>query len=137
MVAKIHRGSNLLGVLLYNHNKLDKQEATILHTQNIIQPVNGNIGTSEITRSFAPYLFANQKTEKQPNGVKYSFLERVIICFFIKLYITNVLFFLGELNILKNLTTYLKHYPILYLKVIRFFGLVKKIMSFYAFALIL
>ncbi|WP_372473315.1 conjugal transfer protein MobB [Capnocytophaga sp. ARDL2] len=64
MVAKIHRGSNLLGVLLYNHNKLDKQEATILHTQNIIQPVNGNIGTSEIIRSFAPYLFANQKTEK-------------------------------------------------------------------------
>lgn len=64
MVAKIHRGSNLLGVLLYNHNKLDKQEAAILHTQNIIQPVNGNIGTSEITHSFAPYLFVNQKTEK-------------------------------------------------------------------------
>ena len=64
MVAKIHRGSNLLGVLLYNHNKLDKGEASILHTQNIIQPVNGNIGTSEITHSFAPYLFVNQKTEK-------------------------------------------------------------------------
>lgn len=64
MVAKIHRGSNLLGVLLYNHNKLDKQEATILHTQNIIQSVNANVGTSEITRSFAPYLFANQNTEK-------------------------------------------------------------------------
>ncbi len=64
MVAKIHRGSNLLGVLLYNHNKLDKQEATILHTQNIIQSISGNIEISEISRSFAPYLFANQKTEK-------------------------------------------------------------------------
>lgn len=64
MVAKIHRGSNLLGVLLYNHNKLDKQEATILHTQNIIQSISGNIEMSEISRSFAPYLFANQNTEK-------------------------------------------------------------------------
>ncbi|MDO4229884.1 MAG: conjugal transfer protein MobB [Capnocytophaga sp.] len=64
MVAKIHRGSHLLGVLLYNHNKLDKGEATILDTQNIIQSVSGHIGTVEITRSFAPYLVANQKTEK-------------------------------------------------------------------------
>lgn len=94
MVAKIHRGSNLLGVLLYNHNKLDKQEATILHTQNIIQPVNGNIGISKITHSFALYLFAKQKTEKQPNGVKYSFFRKSNYLYFMKLYITNTLFFL-------------------------------------------
>ena len=45
MIAKIHRGGQLLGVLLYNHNKVDKGQGEVLYTQKVI-------------------LYANVRTEK-------------------------------------------------------------------------
>ena len=64
MIAKIHRGGQLLGVLLYNHNKVDKGLGEVLYTQKVIQPLQGSVGISEVSRSFAPYLYANIRTEK-------------------------------------------------------------------------
>ena len=64
MIAKIHRGAQLLGVLLYNHNKVDKGQGEVLYAQKVIQPLQGNVGISEVSRSFAPYLYANIRTEK-------------------------------------------------------------------------
>ena len=64
MIAKIHRGAQLLGVLLYNHNKVSKGQGEVLYAQKVIQPLQGNVGISEVSRSFAPYLYANIRTEK-------------------------------------------------------------------------
>lgn len=64
MVAKIGRGSNLLGVLLYNYEKVEDDNGNILHTHHMIHPLDGQWDTSVLARSFEPYLIANQKTEK-------------------------------------------------------------------------
>jgi len=64
MIAKIHRGGQLLGVLLYNHNKVSKGQGEVLYTQKVIQPLQGSVGISEVSRSFVPYLYANIRTEK-------------------------------------------------------------------------
>jgi len=64
MIAKIHRGAQLLGVLLYNHNKVAKGQGEVLYAQKVIQPLQGSVGISEVSRSFAPYLYANIRTEK-------------------------------------------------------------------------
>ena len=64
MVAKIGRGSNLLGVLSYNYEKVEDDNGNILHTHNMILPLDGNWNTSVLARSFDTYLIANQRTEK-------------------------------------------------------------------------
>ena len=64
MIAKVHRGGQLLGVLLYNHNKVAKGQGEVLYAQKVIQPLQGSVGISEVSRSFAPYLYANIRTEK-------------------------------------------------------------------------
>ena len=64
MIAKIHRGGELLGVLLYNHNKVAKGQGEVLYAQKVIQPLQGSVGISEVSLSFAPYLYANIRTEK-------------------------------------------------------------------------
>lgn len=64
MVAKIGRGSNLLGVLLYNYEKVEDDNGNILHTHRMIHPLDGQWDTSVLARSFEPYLIANQRTEK-------------------------------------------------------------------------
>ncbi|MFL1603114.1 conjugal transfer protein MobB [Riemerella anatipestifer] len=64
MVAKIGRGSNLLGVLLYNYEKVEDDNGNILHTHRMIHPLDGQWDTSVLARSFEPYLIVNQRTEK-------------------------------------------------------------------------
>lgn len=64
MVAKIGRGSNLLGVLLYNYEKVEDDNGNILHTHHMIHPLDDQWDTSVLARSFEPYLIANQRTEK-------------------------------------------------------------------------
>lgn len=64
MIAKIHRGAQLLGMLLYNHNKVSKGQGEVLYAQKVIQSLQGSVGVSEVSRSFAPYLYANIRTEK-------------------------------------------------------------------------
>ncbi|ANF53001.1 relaxase [Chryseobacterium glaciei] len=64
MVAKIGKGANLLGALIYNQQKVDKENGQILFMQKIAETVNGQYSASQLYRSFELYLTANQKVEK-------------------------------------------------------------------------
>ena len=64
MIAKIGRGSNLYGALVYNQLKVEKDNGQILYTNKIIETPDGSYATSQLLRSFEPYLLANRKTEK-------------------------------------------------------------------------
>lgn len=64
MVAKISTGSSLFGALAYNQEKLDSNEAKILHSNRIMQQPDGEHTMYLNQKSFEPYLMANNKTEK-------------------------------------------------------------------------
>ena len=64
MVAKIGRSSNLYSALAYNQLKIQKEKGQILFTNKMIETPNGIYSTSELARSFEPYLLANRNTEK-------------------------------------------------------------------------
>ena len=64
MIAKIGRGSNLYGALVYNQLKVEKENGQVLYTNKIIETPHGSYATSQLLRSFEPYLLANRKTEK-------------------------------------------------------------------------
>lgn len=64
MVAKINTGSSLFGALSYNQEKLDTAEAKILYSNRIMQQPDGDYNMYLNTKSFEPYLMANNKTEK-------------------------------------------------------------------------
>ncbi|MFV8369462.1 conjugal transfer protein MobB [Flavobacterium sp. LB2R40] len=64
MIAKIGRGSNLYGALVYNQLKVEKEKGQVLYTNKIIETPEGSYATSQLLRSFEPYLLANRKTEK-------------------------------------------------------------------------
>ena len=64
MIAKIGRGSNLYGALVYNQLKVENENGQVLYTNKIIQTPDGSFATSQLLRSFEPYLLANRKTEK-------------------------------------------------------------------------
>lgn len=62
MVAKISSGKSLSGALLYNQLKVDRGQARVLLSRNIIRTVDGSYNIPLCLRSFAPYLIANNKT---------------------------------------------------------------------------
>jgi hypothetical protein len=64
MIAKIGRGSNLYGALVYNQLKVENENGQVLYTNKIIETPDGSYATSQLLRSFEPYLLANRKTEK-------------------------------------------------------------------------
>ncbi|WP_010522575.1 conjugal transfer protein MobB [Aquimarina agarivorans] len=64
MIAKIGRGSHLKGVLLYNYEKVEKDQGNIIHSHNMIHSLTGEFTIPLLERSFEPYLIANNKTEK-------------------------------------------------------------------------
>ena len=64
MIAKIGRGNNLYGALAYNQLKVEKENGQVLYTNKIIETPDGIYATSQLLRSFEPYLLANRKTEK-------------------------------------------------------------------------
>jgi hypothetical protein len=64
MIAKIGRGNNLYGALVYNQLKVEKENGQVLYTNKIIQTPDGSYTVSQLLRSFEPYLLANRKTEK-------------------------------------------------------------------------
>lgn len=64
MIAKIGRGSNLYGALIYNQLKVEKESGQVLYTNKIIETPDGSYAVSQLFRSFEPYLLANRKTEK-------------------------------------------------------------------------
>ena len=63
MIAKISSNSSLFGTLLYNKNKIDKDEATLLFSNNVYERRDGLFTMGTTIRSFEPYLAANRKTE--------------------------------------------------------------------------
>lgn len=64
MVAKISKGSSLQGALLYNQEKIKEQQAKVLFSNRIILNRDGSLNMYLANLSFAPYLNANQNTEK-------------------------------------------------------------------------
>jgi len=64
MIANIGRGENLMGALLYNQLKVDKENGQILYTHKMIETLDGQYSVPQLMRSFEIYLLANIKTEK-------------------------------------------------------------------------
>lgn len=64
MVAKINKGSNLFGALIYNNQKVENDVAKIIHANKVIQDKNGEYNMLLCNQSFAPFLAANRKTEE-------------------------------------------------------------------------
>ena len=63
MVAKISSGNSIFGALAYNQIKVDEQQAKVILTNRMIEPRDEKYSIGVCTRSFEPYLAANQKTE--------------------------------------------------------------------------
>lgn len=64
MIAKIGRGSNIYGALVYNHRKVLQDNGQILLMNNMMQTPDGNYTTGQLLASFTPNLAANKNTEK-------------------------------------------------------------------------
>ncbi|REC62328.1 relaxase [Chryseobacterium pennae] len=64
MIAKIGRGTNIYGALLYNHSKVLTDNGAILHLHNMRETPHGNYTVMQLLSAFAPYLVANKNTEK-------------------------------------------------------------------------
>lgn len=64
MIAKIGKGSNLIGALSYNQLKVEKRQASILLLHNLPDTFNDSSPVSSLYKYFEPYLLLNNKTEK-------------------------------------------------------------------------
>lgn len=64
MIANIGRGENIWGALAYNQLKVEKENGQILYTHKMMETPDGKYSLAQLTRSFEPYLLANNKTEK-------------------------------------------------------------------------
>jgi hypothetical protein len=64
MVAKISSSNNLYAVLAYNQIKVDKTQAKVIFTHNMIESSDGKPDINLSLQSFEPYLLANRRTEK-------------------------------------------------------------------------
>ena len=64
MIAKIGKGSNLIGALSYNQLKVEKGQASILLLHNLPDTISGSTPVSSLYKYFEPYILLNNKTEK-------------------------------------------------------------------------
>jgi len=64
MIAKIGKGSNMYGAILYNQQKVDKENGAVLLLNKIPDTVDGRYSVAYFNKCFEPYLSANIKTEK-------------------------------------------------------------------------
>ncbi|GEC73826.1 Relaxase/Mobilisation nuclease domain-containing protein [Flavobacterium flevense] len=64
MIAKIGRGTNIIGALSYNQLKVDQENGAILATHRIRETIDGKHTVPQLHQSFEPYLIANKRTEK-------------------------------------------------------------------------
>lgn len=64
MIAKIGKGSNMYGAILYNQQKVDKENGMVLLLNKIPDTVDGRYSVAYFNKCFEPYLSANIKTEK-------------------------------------------------------------------------
>ncbi|MDO3424211.1 MULTISPECIES: conjugal transfer protein MobB [Chryseobacterium] len=64
MIAKIGKGGNMYGAILYNQQKVDKENGAVLLLNKIPDTVDGKYSVAYFNKCFEPYLSANIKTEK-------------------------------------------------------------------------
>ncbi|WP_413513777.1 relaxase/mobilization nuclease domain-containing protein [Myroides odoratus] len=65
MIAKIRKGSNLIGgVLSYNQLKVDKVVGTVIATNHLPESNNSSNYINSLYKHFEPYLIVKNKTEK-------------------------------------------------------------------------
>lgn len=64
MIAKIGKGSNMYGAILYNQQKVDKENGVVLLLNKISDTVDGRYSVAYFNKCFEPYFSANIKTEK-------------------------------------------------------------------------
>ena len=64
MIAKIGKGSNMYGAILYNQQKVDNENGAVLLLNKIPDTVDGKYSVAYFNKCFEPYLLANIKTEK-------------------------------------------------------------------------
>ena len=64
MIAKIGKGSNMYGAILYNQQKVDRENGAVLLLNKIPDTVDGKYSVAYFNKCFEPYLLANIKTEK-------------------------------------------------------------------------
>ncbi|MFN1217670.1 conjugal transfer protein MobB [Chryseobacterium kwangjuense] len=64
MIAKIGKGENLWGALIYNQQKVDNEKGTVLFTNKIPDLWDRPYSVKFFHQYFEPYLIANNKTEK-------------------------------------------------------------------------
>lgn len=64
MIAKIGKGSNMYGAILYNQQKVDRENGAVLLLNRIPDTVDGRYSVAYFNKCFEPYLSANIKTEK-------------------------------------------------------------------------
>ncbi|ALU28156.1 conjugal transfer protein MobB [Myroides odoratimimus] len=64
MIAKIGKGSNMYGAILYNQQKVDRENGAVLLLNKIPDTMNGRYSVTYFNKCFEPYLSANIKTEK-------------------------------------------------------------------------
>lgn len=64
MIAKIGKGSNMYGAILYNQHKVDNENGAVLLLNKIPDTVDGRYSVAYFNKCFEPYLSANIKTEK-------------------------------------------------------------------------
>ena len=64
MIAKIGKGSNMYGAILYNQQKVEKENGAVLLLNKIPDTVDGRYSAQYFNKCFEPYLSVNIKTEK-------------------------------------------------------------------------
>ena len=64
MIAKIGKGRNMYGAILYNQQKVDNENGAVLLLNKIPDTVDGRYSVQYFNKCFEPYLSANIKTEK-------------------------------------------------------------------------
>ncbi|KFC17818.1 conjugal transfer protein MobB [Epilithonimonas lactis] len=64
MIAKIGKGSNMYGAILYNQQKVDNENGAVLLLNKIPDTIDGRHSTQYFHKCFEPYLSTNIKTEK-------------------------------------------------------------------------
>ena len=64
MIAKIGKGSNMYGAILYNQQKVETESGAVLLLNKIPDTMNGRYSVAYFNKCFKPYLSTNIKTEK-------------------------------------------------------------------------
>ena len=64
MIAKIGKGSNMYGAILYNQQKVETENGVVLLLNKIPDTIDGRYSAQYFNKCFEPYLSANIKTEK-------------------------------------------------------------------------